>query len=209
MEDKILIVKGVGSLSPNYYKSPEFSNKIITLKSEKEPYEVDKILEENIETNILIYEDRVKGWFLDFAEKLTKEKNSEFIVLMICVNYLEGNQQFREGRVSQGESTEMLERALKRIFPTTEESILKYFIDKIRHGLFHDGMTRKGALLRYGLSVPFFTFNIDGEEWITVDPSLFLKEIKKDFESYIPILKNKDNEKERENFDKYYNEKYG
>ncbi len=207
MEDKILIVKGVGSLSPNYYVSPEFSNKIITLKSEKMPYEIDKILDKNIETKILIYEDRINGWFLDFAKKLTNEANSEFLVLMICVNYLEGNQQFREGKTSQNESTKILEKALKRIFPTIEEKILNDFINKVRHGLFHDGMTRKGILLRYGLSVPFFTFN-DGEEWVMLDPSLILKEIRIDFESYINILKNEDNKKERENFEKHYNERY-
>ena len=115
METKTLSGKGIGSLSPNYYVSPAFPNKILTIKNEKEPYEIDKIFENNTETKISIYEDRVKGWFLNFARELTKEKNSEFVVLMICVNYLEGNQQFREGRTSlERESTKMLKKALKK-----------------------------------------------------------------------------------------------
>jgi len=207
MENKTIIVKGIGSLSPNYYVSLKFPGKIVTIKAEKEPYEIDKVLDNNIETKILVYEDRTKGWFLDFARKMSKEKNSEFVVLMICMNYLEGNQQFREGRTSKSESEKMLKIGLKRVCPDMNEDNINYFIDKVRHGLFHDGMTRKGILLRYDLSTLFFTFN-DGEKWMTLNPSLFLREIEKDFESYINILKNKDNQKERDNFEKHYKERY-
>lgn len=197
---------GLGGISPNYYLNhDEFPNKVLTIKSG----EIDKILDNDIETKILVYEDRVKGWFLDFARKLTKERNSEFVVLMICMNYLEGNQQFREGRVSSNwESTEMLKRALKRIFPDNSEEEIDFLIDKVRHGLFHDGMTRRGAVLRYGLSIPFFFFTVNDEKWIEIEPDLFLRNIEKDFESYIQILKDKNNKKERENFEKHYIERY-
>lgn len=196
---------GLGSISPKYYVNHDkFPNKILKIKSDKKSY---KILDNNIETKISIYEDRINGWFLDFAEKLTKKDNSEFMVLMICMNYLEGNQQFREGRTSQRESTEMLKLALVRIFPNNKEDI-DYLIEKVRHGLFHDGMTRRGAVLRYGLSIPFFSFIIGGEKWIEIEPALFFKEIKKDFISYIHILKDKSNKKERDNFERYYIERY-
>lgn len=209
MEVRTLKGKGVGSLSPNYYVSPSIPNKVFTIKHERDSYEIDKMFEDNLDTWILIYGDRTKGWFLDIAEELTRKENSEFVVLMICVNYLEGNQQFREGRTSlKGESTEMLKKSLKRIFPETKEDTLNYFVDKIRHGLFHDGMTRKGVLLKYGLSIPFFTSVIDNKRWIHLDPSIFLKEVQKDFENYIEILKNVNNKKERENFEKHYKERY-
>lgn len=210
MASKIPKGYGLGSISPNYYVNHnKFPNKILTIKSSKKPYEIDKILENDIDTKIYVYEDRVRGWFLDFARKLTKEENSEFIVLMICINYLEGNQQFREGKTSSNrESTEMLKRALKRIFPENSEDDIIYLIDKVRHGLFHDGMTRRGAVLRYGLSVPFFSFTDDNEKWIEIEPSLFLKNIEMDFESYIQTLKNKNNKEERGNFDKHYKERY-
>ena len=210
MEDKTLSVESVGSISPNYYVNhSEFPNKIFTIKSEEKPYEIVKILDNDIEAKISVYEDRINGWFLDFARKLTKEKNSEFIVLMICMNYLEGNQQFREGRVSKNEeSTKMLKKALERIFPEGSEETLNHFIDKVRHGLFHDGMTRKGALLKYDLGTPFFPVTFGDEKWIYLDPSLVLKEIEIDFESYIKVLRNKDNKEERENFEKHYKERY-
>lgn len=206
MENKSSKIHGMGSLSPNYYKKPDIQDKVFKIK---ESYEIDKVLEYDIDSKILIYEDRVNGWFLNFAEELTKKDNSEFVVLMICINYLEGNQQFREGKSSLNNSSETLKRALKRIFPETEEETLDYLIDRVRHGLFHDGMTRRGALLRYGLSIPFFTFTMrDGEKWLEIDPSKFLEEVRKDFAFYIEILKNKENKKERSSFENHYNERY-
>lgn len=51
----------------------------------------------DLDTKIAIYADRVRGWFLDFGRRFTSEHNCGFIVLMIGVSYLEGNQQFRDG----------------------------------------------------------------------------------------------------------------
>ena len=209
MGSKIISRWGLGSLSPNYHvDNKKFPNKIITIIPHGEEYEAKETFENNIETKILVYEDRAKGWFLDFAKKLATEENSEFIVLMICMNYLEGNQQFREGKSSKESSTKTLKRALERIFPDTEESNLDYFIDKVRHGLFHDGMTKRGALLRYGLNVPFFTFNMNGEDWMEIEPALFLKRLEEDLEDYIKLLKNKNNKTERTNFEEHYKERY-
>ncbi len=208
MGSKIIGRWGLGSLSPNYHvDNKKFPNKIITIISHKEGYEVKEIFENDIKTKILVYEDRIKGWFLDFARKLTKQENSEFVVMMICMNYLEGNQQFREGNSSERNSTPVLKRALERIFPDNKNEI-NLLIEKVRHGLFHDGMTKRGALLRYGLGTPFFTFNFDGEDWIEIEPSLFLKHLEKDFSSYIKILKDEKNKTERENFWEHYKERY-
>ncbi len=206
MENKSSKVHGMGSLSPSYYKDPYKPDKVFKIN---ESYEIEKVLEYDLDSKILIYEDRVNGWFLNFAEELTKKDNSEFVVLMICINYFEGNQQFREGKSSLNNSSETLKRALKRVLPEAEEEILDCLIDKVRHGLFHDGMTRRGALLRYGLGIPFFKFTMeDGEKWLEIDPSRFLEELRNDFISYIECLKNKENKKERDNFEKHYNERY-
>ena len=73
MEDKTLRVESAGSISPKYYVNhAEFPNKIFTIKSEEKPYEIVKILDNDIEAKISVYEDRTNGWFLDFARKLTK-----------------------------------------------------------------------------------------------------------------------------------------
>lgn len=49
---------------------------------------------------IYIYERQVIDWFLKPATNLSryKNKNKGFIVLMICISYLEGVEQYRRGR---------------------------------------------------------------------------------------------------------------
>ena len=41
-----------------------------------------------------------------------------------------------------------------------------------------------------------------------LNPDLFIEKIEIDFKTYIDILKNKDNKKERENFEEHYKERY-
>lgn len=196
----------IGSISPNYYVNNEFPNKVFTIRIENELYVPDRILNYNTETKILIYEDRVKGCFLDLARKLTKEQNSELIVLMICINYLEENQQFREGKSSDRySSSNFLKRALKRIFSKIQDDVLDIFLNKVRHGLFHDAMIRKGVILQYYLDAPLFSATLkNGEKWIKLDPALFLREILIDFDIYINILKNRPSKVIKENFEKYW-----
>ena len=201
---------GLSSISPNYYVYNEkFPNKIINIVPHGEKYEVKEVLDKTIDTKILVYEDRVTGWFLDFAKKLAKKENSEFVVMMICMNYLEGKQQFVDGKKSnKGESTKVLKKALVSIFPNTDEKDIDFLIYGVRHGLFHDGMTKRGILLRYKLSIPFFSFISDEERWLEIDPLLFLEKIGADFKEYITKLKDKNNALLRDNFEKHYNESY-
>ena len=46
----------------------------------------------NIETKILIYEDRVKEWFLKIGVKLKQDNEAGFVILQIATSYIEGNQ---------------------------------------------------------------------------------------------------------------------
>lgn len=56
------------------------------------------------ETKVAIYEDRVRGWFLDCAARLQADHNAGFVVLMVAVAYLEGNEQYRRGSTSNKKS---------------------------------------------------------------------------------------------------------
>jgi hypothetical protein len=52
----------------------------------------NELAPENINERTLIYERQVKDWFLVFLKNfiMYKNKNKEFIVLMICLSYLRG-----------------------------------------------------------------------------------------------------------------------
>ena len=59
----------------------------------------EKLYPTNIEHKIKIYEREVNEWFLVPATKLLEQDNSNysFIVLMVCMSYLEGVEQYKTG----------------------------------------------------------------------------------------------------------------
>ncbi len=184
---------------------------------------VDKHLKENqapeessfdpgdIDTKILVYEDRVKTWFLDIADGLKKNNEAGFVILSIAIAYIEGNQQFREGKTSnrRGRSPKFFIRGMRRIFNKEHvaENILKEFYHQVRCGLFHNGMTGNKVSISGQLPLPVRN---DGEK-IDINPHKFLDNIIDDFKDYILILKDPKNKKERGNFEKRYDlgEGYG
>lgn len=157
------------------------------------------LLYDDINTKVLIYEDRQKTWFFDIANYLKSINEAGFIILMIATSYLESNQQYREGKSSYKKSVKFIDNSLKRIFPEFDKGIRKRVIDGVRHGLFHDGITKGGIFISGDLQDVL----IKGRVNITINPYLFLDRIKKDFEDYIDILKNEENIKERENFEQF------
>lgn len=92
------------------------------------------------ETHVRIYDDRVRGWFLEAARQLPHDG---FVVLMIVAAYFEGNEQYRQGETSEKKSRSFFGEAFDRIFPALASSgAAKTFYEEARCGLFHDGMTR-------------------------------------------------------------------
>lgn len=198
------------SVSPNYFitsmnpskftKGAYFGNQII----------FGKTFNQDLDGKIRIYEDRVRGWFFDFAKILLKEKHADFVVLMICTSYIEGNQQFREGKSSKtGKSGKIIKRALKTIFeiPKEKEWAIEKFVTEVRHGLFHDGMTRKDIVLSRVSPSPF-SIKIGTKNTISINPILFFWAMEEDFKEYINDLKNPNNKVLRGKFERHWNERY-
>ncbi|MEM3405475.1 MAG: hypothetical protein QW273_03450 [Candidatus Pacearchaeota archaeon] len=182
--------------------------KIWSEKNFLEKYSKDHGLNpKEINTKILIYEDRVKGWFLDIATELKSLRDSGFVILQIVLSYVEGIQQYINGKISKGKSKEFFKEGLIRIYPELEkkekiDEILNNFYKEVRCGLFHTGMVGKsvkisGDYLR--------ALNIN-ERLIEINPHLFLEDIKKDFENYIKKLKDESNEEDRKKFEKIFDE---
>jgi len=212
MEKAKLRNKGIKviAISPKYHISDTLPNKIFTFEQKSNgTANIEKVIDYDFDAKILVYEDRVRGWFLDFARKLSKEKHSGFILLMICVSYLEGNQQFREGRESrQRESGEMIKRAMQRMMkiPKEYEKVLDLFISEVRCGLFHDGMTRKHILLKDDISHPLMID--EDKEIVIISPSKLLELVDIDLELYVKQLRNPSNRELRNNFERFWNFRY-
>ena len=159
-------------VSPNYVIYKEIPNKFCKVKHHGEMMEIENEVDDDIDGKIKVYEDRVKGWFLRFSDELAKERDAGFIVLMIALAYIEGNQQFRDGTTSRNTSTKTMIKALRRILRTNykKDKILRKIVDFARNGLFHDGMTKKGLILNG--SIAEHTLATDDLTTIMINPNL-------------------------------------
>ena len=146
----------------------------------------------DLDHKILIYEREVKSWFLRPAKKLLEQDSftNSLIVLMICMAYLEGVEQYKCGNNSQGRSKEYFVNSIERVFPS-EYSIQERenLYKKTRCGLFHTGMVASGVLFNNGDDYPALQFGSDNT--ITVNPTRLLRNIEEDFEQYISELKSR------------------
>ncbi len=156
----------------------------------------------DINDKITIYERQVDGWFLNHASNLVRKDDAGFIVLMICIAYIEGVEQYRRGQCSHNNSRAFFKKSLRRIFglETVSEEDLDEFYRQVRCGLFHSGMTEHKVIVsnNYEQIIDF------SDGMIKINPRLFLDKIKEHFRNYIDRLRNSTNQQEREKFNQMF-----
>lgn len=141
----------------------------------------------NVDDKIKIYERQVKEWFLNKVSRSIRGKYYGMIVLMVCLSYLEGVQQYREGKSSRNQSKKFFRDSLNRIYPGQfSRPQLDSFYEQARCGLFHNGMTDSMIVYKYDYEQPI-DFSEPGT--IKVNPKILLKDIKKDFRKYLRDLR--------------------
>ena len=84
--------------------------------------EVTKFRKDEILTHILVYEDMVMGWFLDYGKELQqlpmpKCHHAGFVVLQIAMAQIEGIEQYCVGKPSEKKSRKFLHRRNETHFP--------------------------------------------------------------------------------------------
>ncbi|MBJ9989429.1 hypothetical protein [Paenibacillus sp. S28] len=162
---------------------------------ELDPYLVDHKIE--------IYSRQVNEWFLGRASRLLQGKNNGFIVLMICISYIEGVQQYINGRDSRNQSRQVFIQGLNRIFSLNlSDNDLNEFYKEVRCGLFHNGMSGTKVIIssHFDSPIQFIDSNT-----IKINQELFLKIIRQDFKNYMLDLKDENNYEMREKFDRMFN----
>lgn len=157
----------------------------------KGPIVYDEIHNQNLDPydisdKIKIYERQVKEWFLKRVSYSLRGKNYGMIVLMVCLSYLEGVQQYRKGRSSENhESRPFFRESVKRIYPEFNDTQLNKLYEQARCGLFHNGMTDSMIVYSYKYDC---ALNFREEGTIKINPKILLKDIKKDFKKYLREL---------------------
>lgn len=158
----------------------------------------------NIDDKIYIYERQVKGWFLNRASKLVRGQNNGFIVLMICLSYLEGIQQYIEGRSSNGNSNNFFINSVHRIYPSEfQDYDLRELYSEARCGLFHNGMVSGKIIISREYTE---AIEISNHDTIKINHELLLRDIRNDFNMYINNLRV--DEDLRNNFDRMFSNVY-
>jgi len=166
-----------------------------------------------LDGKIEIYEREVKGWFLEPASRLLESDeqsptmNNAFVIVMICMAYFEGVEQYKTGVESNRRSKECFIDSVKRIYPGKfEKNQIEKFYEQSRCGLFHNGMTKGSVILSYGYGEALIMEGSGKRIKIKINPGFLLRDIKRDFEAYINKLRQNNDSPEliRENFDRLY-----
>ncbi len=156
-----------------------------------------------LDHKIIIYERQVKEWFLSRATNYKRGDKNGFVILMICFSYLEGVEEYRQGRSSNSRSRQFFKNSLNRIYPSKfSDDELDNFYSEARCGLFHTGMVRGAILINsnYEEAILFEDLND-----IKVNPHILLRDIIDDFNSYLSDLRNTENVDLRNRFDNMFN----
>jgi hypothetical protein len=172
----------------------------------------ERLNPKDIDHKIRIYEREVEEWFLKPATDMLAHNrfNNSFVVLMICMAYIEGVEQYKTGVESNRRSEECFKGSIKRLYPNKfQDRDLGVFYKKARCGLFHNGMVKGGVIFSNDFAEPI-RFDNNGET-VSINPNLLLRDINDDFKRYINELKGANNTVSqqnlntiRENFDRLF-----
>ena len=179
-------------------------------------YEASKLLSPQVEFQdfVDVFEDKVNGWYLNWASEIGKDQHAGYAVLLIAFSYFEGITIFRNGK-SNGSKNDFIE-GVKRIFGEdfdnsgiSHDAAITFLYQEGRCGFYHSGFARKGIILEDGEPIlRIKAEDINGGELIAVriDRRKFLAKIIGDFRIYISTLRLKSDMLLCENFKKSWNE---
>jgi hypothetical protein len=185
-------------------------------------YHDSQIKVDNFDTRVAIYEDQVRGWFIDQARILEKASNhGAFVLLLVALSYIEGHAIFYKGEDSKGKSKPFFRDSFKSIFPTYKsgpeslelnsdlvDTAIDELYDQMRNGLFHTGMIRAKVILSGDFDAPFrFVVHPESKDivQIGVNPHKMLEAIENHLSQYLMRLRDPEETQLREQFDRAWN----
>jgi len=159
----------------------------------------------SLDQKIAIFDDRIRGWMLDPAERLLHlDPHSEFAVLAVLGTYFEMIAKYRDGRITQGESGRYFRKGVRDVLrtldspPQVSDDVANLLYSGLRNGLYHGGFPTTAiavnddlpAALEYDASMRVVTLN----------PAQVLLAIQRHFSHYISRLSDVANDTLRAKF---------
>jgi hypothetical protein len=167
---------------------------------------LDLSTEEGWQKAINIFEDRIRGRFLKFIDRIECCEFSGFIVMAIDCLLIEALKQFHEGEAytPRYKSKEfftgfLTQGVFSKFFETND--LAEMFYDQIRCGILHQAEIKKNSRLFIRKNIPLIAKTNDGKG-IIINRKLFHKKLVEEFELYLSKLKSPNENKLRGNFKK-------
>jgi hypothetical protein len=186
----------------------------MVIENVSQNFTTDKINPEKatIDDFIDVYEDRVFGWFIQYADKLRHDAHSGYAILSILLTLVEGQAIFLTGETSNNRSKEWFSKGLRDIFPepkVTDESWKKlsnFLYDQLRCGLFHQGISKTNIIITtnlHGDKAFVIVIKEDkdtGEMMAAINPHTLIDGFSQYFQEYFKEIRNPKNAEKREKF---------
>lgn len=154
---------------------------------------------------IEIFEDRIRGRFLNVIDAIEKHTHAGFAVLALDCLLIETLQQFREGKAST--PPRMSEKYFVNFLTTTsfgdyfDDRTAKMFYDQIRNGIFHQAEVKECSRVLKREGIQLVSTTNDGKGLI-INRKLFHGQLVDEFEKYLSRLQDPLNEDLRTKFKK-------
>jgi len=160
--------------------------------------------EDDWQKAIEIVEDRIRGRFVIWIDKVASEQFSGFVVIALDCLMLETLNGFMTGKKSAGDCSVYEEFLSTQKHFNLDKDIARSFCTNVRNGLIHDTVTkRKWLVEKTKPDGKIVEKDCDGN--FVLNRSLFHAALKSEFEDWLAELR-KGNTKARENLRKRMNQ---
>ena len=165
-----------------------------------------------IDDLITIFDDRVDGWQLRIAEEMLTQigdastpdmKHCGYALISVVVSYFEmAGQLFKPVKNSPSPGRDF-EAGFRDVYPKTplQSSEIGRIYDGVRCGMYHSGYTKRGVFIDGTFPTSFAV----EPDCVLLNPHLLIPELRANFASLIPRLRNTANTDMRLNFEQLYN----
>jgi hypothetical protein len=156
---------------------------------------LDFSTEEDWQTAIDIFEDRIRGRFLGIVEAIQDYEFSGFAIMALDCLLIETLQQFYEGKAKtpRGRSGEYFRRFLTRTSfgAFFDDEIAGVFYDSIRCGILHQAEIKRSSRILIRKNIPLVRW-ADDRNGLIIQRRLFHQQLKSAFCDYTAELRKND-----------------
>ncbi len=177
--------------------------KYITLNFISPSFGHEKLESASYEDLVDVFEDKMRHWFLNPAERLLKMPHCQIAAVALLISYFEGIAIYLSGKDSKNRSFEFFANGFSKVFSVDHEDqnssriIARAIYDQARCGFAHDGMFRNRVFFSDVPSLPLLVTyrkkngvpDLSQFQSIVINPFRFLESIRIHFESYVKSLR--------------------